>query len=92
MRKIMTKEITKTKVRVAKMKVVDGQPQLENLPDETLLGNVSMEHAQKLMKKKHGESVTIFGLEADTNVYQMPVEEFLQLATIKEKEQEEAAE
>lgn len=88
MRKIMTKEITKTNVRVGKIKVVDGQPQLETMPDEILLGNVSMEKAQKEVRKKHGENATVFGVEADTNVYELEVEEFIKHARIKEDQEE----
>lgn len=79
----MTKEVTKTTVKVAKMEMVEGNPQAVTLPDEILLGNVSLEKAQKDVNKKYGHPVTVFGVEADTTIYEMPVEEFIKYASIK---------
>lgn len=83
MRKTLTKEITSTTVRIAKMVITDGQPTAEQLPDEVLLGNLDQEKAQKEITKKHGAGVTVFGVEADTKVYEMSVEKFLEHATLK---------
>jgi Histone-like Protein p6 len=85
-RKMMTKEVTFTTVKLAKLEVVDGQPVIVHLPDETLIGNISPEHAQRLLNKKHGVPVTIFEVTADTTVYEMPVEEFIKLAKVKEEQ------
>lgn len=79
----MTKEVTKTTVKIAKMELVDGSPQAIQMEDEVLLGNVSLEKAQKEVSKKHGNNVTVFGVEADTVVYEMPVEDFISYATVK---------
>jgi len=84
MRKTMTREITKTTVELGKIKMVDGNPKVEQLPTETMLGNVSMEKAQKKLNKKYNEPVTIFSVEANTTTYEMPVETFMQYATVKE--------
>jgi hypothetical protein len=84
MRKMMTKEVTTTKVKVAKMEMVEGMPKAVELPEETLLGNLSLEQAQKAILKKHGQGATVFQVEANTIVYEMPVEEFIELATVKE--------
>lgn len=84
-RKMMTKEVTKTVVKVGKLEMVDGQPHATQLPDETIIGNVSMEKAQKLMNKKYNEHVTVFSVEPDTTVYEMEVEEFIKLASVKEQ-------
>ena len=83
-RKMMTKEVTKTVVKIGKLEMVDGQPQAIQLPDETLIGNINMEKAQKLMNKKHG-TVTVFSVEPNTTIYEMEVEEFIKLASIKEQ-------
>lgn len=88
-RKMMTKEVTKTIVKLAIMELVDGRPVARELEDETILGNVSQESAQKTLNKKHGQPVTVFGVEADTTTYEMPVETFLQYATVKEPATEE---
>lgn len=83
LRKTMQKEITKTTVKLAKMDLQDGQPVAVPLPDETLLGNVSLENAQKQMSKKH-QGATVFSVEPDTVVYEMSVEDFIKYATIKQ--------
>lgn len=86
MRKMMTKEVTKTTVKVAKMVVENGVPVAQPLEDEVILGNVNLEKAQKIVNKKYEEPVTVFEVIADTEVYEMPVEDFIKLATIKVEE------
>lgn len=80
----LTKEVTMTEVKVATLENAEGVLSIKELPDEVLVGNVSMENAQKLLNKKHGKVVTIVGLKAQTDVYEMPVEEFIKVATKKE--------
>lgn len=80
MRKYMTKEVTSTTVKIAKMEVVDGKPTATTLEDEILLGNVTLEKAQKAVTKKHGAGVTVFGVEPATKIYKLAVEEFLKIA------------
>lgn len=92
MRKMMTKEVTKTTVKVAKMNFVDGLPVAETLPNEILLGNVSLESAQKQLAKKYEHPVTVFGVEPDTTVYELSVEDFLAIAKVKEDVKEEQLE
>lgn len=82
-RKMMTKEVTFTSVRIAKMEVQNGQGVIVNLPDETIIGHVSLEQAQRILNKKHGEPVTIFELTVNTTKYEMPVDEFITLASVK---------
>ena len=84
MRKMMTKEVTSTTVKCAKMVTENGMPKAEKLEDIVLLGNVSLEQAQKHVLKNIGQGVSVFEVVADTVTYQMPVEEFIQLASIKE--------
>lgn len=91
MRKMMTKEVTKTIVKIAKMMVVDGSPTATTMPDEVMIGNVSQEKAQTAVTKKHGAGVMVFGVKAETDVYQMAVEDFIKVAElVKEPEAEEA--
>lgn len=85
----MQREVTKTTVKAAIMKVVDGSPVAEPIEDINLLGNVSLEKAQKEVNKLH-KGATVFNVEVDTQIYEMPVEEFIQLATIKEEVPAEA--
>jgi hypothetical protein len=88
-RKMMQREVTTTFVKVAMIKIVDGEPKLETLPEEEMIGNVSPEQAQKAMNKKYGQPVTILEVFADTKTYEMPLDEFIQHATVKEEVIEE---
>lgn len=85
-RKFMTKEVTSTLVKVAKMEMVDGLPKALPLEDEILIGNVTLENAQKAMNKKHGAGTVVFEVIADTKVYEMSVEDFIKVASLKEEE------
>lgn len=85
MRKMMSKQVTMTTCTIAKLEYIDGKPKIKELPKETLLGNVSMEKAQKELNKKYGSPVTIFELTPNTFTYEMPVEDFIKLSTLKEE-------
>jgi hypothetical protein len=87
MRKLMTKEVTTTLVKVAKMEMVDGQPKAVQMPDEILLGNVSLEKSQKAISKKLGAGATVFEVIPETKVYEMAVEDFIKVATLKVDEE-----
>jgi hypothetical protein len=88
MRKMMTKEVTSTTIKLAKMEMVEGLPQAVTLPDEVVIGNVSVEQAQRLVTKKHGVGATVFEVIPQTEVYEMSVEEFIKVASLKVEEQE----
>jgi len=89
LRKTMSREVTKTTVKVAKMVVAEnGLPVAEPLEDVILIGNVSMEKAQRAVNKTHEGSVTVFGVETETQVYEMAVEDFIKHATLKVQEPE----
>lgn len=83
-RKMMSKEVTTTTVKLGKMVYENGAAKAIMLPNEILLGNVSLANAQRQLNKKHGEPVTIFELQAQTHVYEMPVETFISIAKVKE--------
>jgi Histone-like Protein p6 len=86
MRKVMTKEVTTTTLKLAKMQMVEGQPVATALQDEILLGNVSLEKAQQFATKKHGTGVTVFEVVADTKTYELAVEDFIKYASVKEEQ------
>jgi hypothetical protein len=86
--KMVTREITSTTIKVADMQIENGQPVAVALPDEVLIGNVTLEKAQKELNKKYGRAVTVFGLTVNTHSYEMPVETFLAFATIKTEQEE----
>lgn len=85
MRKTMQKEVTKTKVKIARMEMKDGHPVAIPLEDEILLGNVNLERAQKEINRKYRQGVTVFTVEPETVVYEMDVLEFIKHAKIKEE-------
>ena len=80
---MLTKEVTSTTIKLAQLQMVDGQPQAVVIPDMVVLGNVNSEQAQKLAEKELGKGITVFGVSAETQTYEMPVAEFIKVATIK---------
>ena len=86
-RKMMTKEVTTTTVKIGKIEMINGTPNVVMLPEEKINGNVALEKAQKLMNKKHGV-VTVFEVVPETQVYEMEVMEFIKVASLKNTEKE----
>lgn len=84
----MTREITKTTVKVAKMEIQEGNPVAVALPDEVFIGNISQQRAQRMIDKIH-TGATVLEVQPDTKTYEMPVEQFLEQATVKEPKEEE---
>lgn len=85
MRKTMTKEVTKTTIKSVEVVIVDGLPTTKPLEDIVVIGNVSKEKAQKVANKHFEKQVTVFGVEVETVVYEMEVEEFIKHARIKQE-------
>lgn len=79
----MEREITHTTIKLAKIENKGGLPEAVQMDDEVVVGNVGLEKAQKLMKKKHGANVQVFELIPNTTKYEMPVEDFIKYATVK---------
>ena len=86
-RKMMTKEVTTTTVKIGKIEMVNGTPNVVMLPEEKINGNITLEKAQKLMNKKH-DIVTVFEVVPETQVYEMEVMEFIKVASLKNTEKE----
>jgi hypothetical protein len=83
--KMLQREVTTTKVVFAQLETYEGKAIVVEKESE-LIGNVSEEKAVKILSREFGSGVTILRLEANTQKYEMPVEEFIQLATkVKEK-------
>lgn len=89
-RKMMSKEVTKTTVKAGKIEMENGIPNVVELPKEIIIGNVSLERAQKELNKKYGEPITIFEVQPDTTTYELSVEKFLEIASVKEPVAQEA--
>ncbi len=82
MRKLMTKQVTKTTIKSAQMKLVDGSPTAIELPDEVVLGNLNHARSQKHIDSIH-DNATVLDVNVERVVYEMEVEEFIKYATIK---------
>jgi hypothetical protein len=84
--KMMQREVTFTKVEYAHLKVVEGQP---TVTKETMVfaGNIDEEKALKFLTKDVGSGVTVLSTEVDSQIYEMPVTDFIQLATIKKEKE-----
>jgi hypothetical protein len=89
MRKMMTKEVTKTTIKIGKVFMKEGIPSLEQLPDVVVIGNVTMEKAQKEVNGMYDFPITVFGVQPETQVYEMDVLEFVKHATLKAQESDE---
>jgi hypothetical protein len=88
MRKMMTKQITKTDVKIARMLVEDGTPKAIELPNKVILGNVSLEKAQRIIDKEYrGLNVIVLEVNPNTFNYELEVEKFMEIATIKGEEE-----
>ena len=85
-RKMMSKEVTTTTVKIGKIEMVNGTPNVVMLPEEKIIGNITLEKAQKLMNKKH-DIVTVFEVVPETQVYEMDVMEFIKVAKLKVKKE-----
>lgn len=92
MKKTISRTIPTTQAVFAKVEKVDGVVQAVE-SQERLLGNLSIEEAQKELTKVHG-SVTVLSVETEAKLYEASVLDFIELAelhgTVKETEEEEA--
>lgn len=85
MRKFITKEIKKTTIEVVDIQIVDGAPVSKAVDPIEVMGTITMERANaKARNLYRGQMVAVVGLKEESTVYQMPIEQFLKLATIKE--------
>jgi hypothetical protein len=83
MRKYMTKEVTSTIIKMAKMEVNEkGLPTAIEVPSVTILGDINKERAQKLVNKNHDELLTVYAVETKTEVYRMKVTKFMEIAEL----------
>ena len=79
----MSKQVTKTIVKIASIEMVDGTPIANSLPDLELMGNVKMDKAQREVDKRF-DNATVVQLETKKLIYEMEVEDFIKYATLKE--------
>jgi len=91
-RKTMTREVTKTTITVAKMEIKEGNPVAVALPNRTFIGNVNVEKAQRLIEKDYNYQVTVLEVNPETKVYEMSIEQFIEMANVKQAESDETKE
>lgn len=87
MRKMVHREITHTKINLARMVLNDGEVTAELLEPVTLVGNLTVEQAQREINKREefkGQSAQVIGVEPNTQLYELPLEVFLEFGTVKE--------
>ncbi|URQ05120.1 dsDNA-binding protein [Bacillus phage Sarmo] len=92
MKKTISRTIPTTQAVFAKVEKVDGVVQAVE-SQERLLGNLSIEEAQKELTKTHG-SVTVLSVETEAKLYEANVLDFIELAelhgSVKETDEETA--
>lgn len=79
MRKKMTKQVTQSTIKSASIEMVDGHPMAKKLPDIVVLGNVNVTKAQRIVDKEYFNA-TVIEVQAETNNYEMLVEDYIKLA------------
>lgn len=85
MRKMITREVTSTTIKLGKMELVDGEVKAVTLPDLEVFGNVNLERANRIVSKKYDEPLTVLQVIPKVVTYEMPLDDFVANATIKEK-------
>ncbi|UXN78501.1 dsDNA binding protein [Bacillus phage vB_BaeroP_SYYB1] len=90
MKKTISRTIPTTQAVFAKVEKVDGVVRAVE-SRERLLGNLSIEEAQKELTKVHG-SVTVLSVETEAKLYEASVLDFIELAelhgSVKETDEE----
>lgn len=88
-RKNITKEVKRTNIFPVSITMEQGQPQGTPLETITVMGSVTKEKANRIVRKQHPdlETVVVDRMLEEVRVYEMPIETFLELATEKVKEE-----
>lgn len=80
----MTREITKTTIKLVKIEYKEDKPVMIELPDLVMIGNIRHDRAVREVKKLYpNEVVHVVKVQPDTQVYEMAVEEFLKHAKLR---------
>ena len=87
MRKLMTKEVTVSTIKMARMDIIEGKPVAIELEPVTVLGRITKDKAQREMNKKHQIPVTVYEVSTETDVYEMEVEDFIKQAKKRERKE-----
>lgn len=84
-RKNITKEVKRTIISPVSITLENGQPLATQLDPIVVMGAVTKEKANRLARKQHPdlETVVVDKLVEEVKVYEMSIEQFLQIATEK---------
>jgi hypothetical protein len=83
-RKMLTREVTHTTVKLGRIVKENDQPVLKPLEDQTMIGNVDVAKAQKELSKHYDFPVTVFEVHPQTEQREMPLEDFIKHSKVKE--------
>ena len=81
-RKTIARKITLTTIKCGEMEIIDGQPKANELEDVKIIGSLTMEKAVKIVKEKYGLKANVLNLIEETNTYRIPIDKFIEHATI----------
>lgn len=81
-RKDLQREVTKTVIKSVTTEVIEGKPVFRENAELVVIGNVSEERAVKLAVKEFGTGTAVVSAEANTQKYKMPLDQFIELATL----------
>ena len=87
-RKTIARKITLTTIKCGEMEIIDGQPKANELDDVKVIGSLTMEKAVKIVKEKYGLKANVLHLVEETNTYRLPIETFIEHATIDSEQTE----
>lgn len=87
-RRVMTREVTQTKIKVAKLVVENGVPVVKDMDNVVVIGKRTKEWAERYVVREFGQGTVALDVETISNVYELPLEKFLEVATIKTKQTE----
>ena len=87
-RKDLQREVTKTVIKSVTTHVLGGTPTISKNEDLVIIGNESEDRAVKLAVKAYGTGTTVVSVEPNTQKYKMPLEQFIELATLVTDEDE----
>ncbi len=88
----MQREITNSIIEYGEIVVENGTPKIVSSSTITVLGKVSMEQANRIVRRlqeNKGKQVTVFNVNHETNQYKLSIEKFLEVATLVEDEENE---
>ena len=90
MRSTITRTMATSEIHAFRLVMKEGKPEVETLPVLTLGGKVSVESAEKELRKIYGKTaITVKEIKVKEDLYEISVEDFLKYAKKVEKTESE---